>query len=188
MLGPKPVFRPKIPSTTSETSDLDIGKELFFHNALSWIVLQNMSIFKQTKCSHLNSRSITARVTEHHRDEHQLYSTWPWQHRFVWKILFTQVGLICFTTWPRQCRLIWIFSVFCYFWHFKLFLFPVAAPGSKLTSPTFKTDLASPLAIGGQLFWLHPLWNHQKLSISCGMTNVITFYIFQEPRLKVTWQ
>ena len=25
MLGPKPVFRPKIPSTTSETSDLDIG-------------------------------------------------------------------------------------------------------------------------------------------------------------------
>ena len=106
MLGPKPLFRPKIPSTTSETSDLDIGKELVFHNALSWIVLQNMSIFKQTKCNHLNSRSITARVTEHHRDEHQLYSTWPWQHRFVWKILFTQVGLICFTTWPRQCRLI----------------------------------------------------------------------------------
>ena len=30
MLGPKPVFRPKIPSTTSETSDLDIGKELVF--------------------------------------------------------------------------------------------------------------------------------------------------------------
>ena len=25
MLGPKPVFRPKIPSTTSDTSDLDIG-------------------------------------------------------------------------------------------------------------------------------------------------------------------
>ena len=25
MLGPKPVFRPKIPSTTSDTSDIDIG-------------------------------------------------------------------------------------------------------------------------------------------------------------------
>jgi len=73
MLGPKPVFRPKIPSTTSETSDIDIG------------------------ASPPESPSITET-----------------------SINYIQLDLDN----------------------------TAAAPGSKLTSPTYKTDLASPSAIG----------------------------------------
>ena len=64
MLGPKPVFRPKIPSTTSETSDLDIGKELFFHNAFSWIVLKKYVNFQTNQVQPLQFQ-------EYHRQSHR---------------------------------------------------------------------------------------------------------------------
>ena len=162
MLGPKPVFRPKIPSTTSDTSDLDIG------------TLSNSSSI--TTSRYLASCLITFQIEilvpcliflpslPHDSSQTLLYPFPNRRNAFILtlsgasppespSITETSINYIQLdldnTGWFGFLLLTLI----------RTFPFPAAAPGAKLTSPTYKTDLASPSAIGIQLHSLENCGN-----------------------------